>query len=47
MMDAKRRILAFLSRRRSASGGELRLHLGVSRQALSVHVRSLVEAGKG
>ena len=46
MMDAKRRILAFLSRRRSASGGELRLHLGVSRQALSVHVRSLVEAGK-
>ena len=45
-MDAKRRILAFLSRRRSVSGGELRSHLGVSRQALSVHVRSLVEAGK-
>ena len=46
MMDAKRRILAFLSRRRSASGGELRSHLGVSRQALSVHIRSLIEAGK-
>lgn len=45
-MDAKRRILAFLSRRRSASGSELRSHLGISRQALSVHVRSLTEAGK-
>lgn len=45
-MDAKRRILAHLSRRKSAAGGELRSHLGISRQALSVHVRSLVEAGK-
>ncbi len=45
-MDAKRRILAYLARRRSAAGGELRLHLGVSRQALSVHMRSLVAAGK-
>ncbi len=45
-MDAKRKILAYLARRRAASGGELRSHLGVSRQALSVHMRRLVEAGK-
>jgi DNA-binding transcriptional ArsR family regulator len=45
-VDAKRRILAYLARRRSAGGGELRSHLGVSRQALSVHMRSLVTAGK-
>lgn len=45
-MDTKRRILAYLARRRAASGGDLRSHLGVSRQALSVHVRSLVDAGK-
>ena len=45
-MDARSRILAYLARRNSASGGELRSHLGVSRQALSVHVRSLVDAGK-
>ena len=45
-MDAKHRILAFLSRRQSASGGELRSHLGISRQALSIHIRSLTEAGK-
>lgn len=45
-MDTKRRILAYLARRRSATGGDLRLHVGISRQALSIHVRSLVEAGK-
>ncbi|MBI2509227.1 MAG: DUF4325 domain-containing protein [Betaproteobacteria bacterium] len=45
-MDAKRKILAYLARRRSAIGRDLRSHLGVSRQALSIHVRSLVEAGK-
>ena len=45
-MDAKSKILAYLARRRSASGGDLRSHLGVSRQALSIHVRSLVDAGK-
>lgn len=45
-MDPKRKILAYLSRRDSATGGELRAHLGLSRQALSVHIRSLVEAGK-
>ena len=45
-MDAKRKILAYLTRRRSATGADLRSHLGVSRQALSIHVRSLVDAGK-
>src|SRR5574342_429289 len=45
-VDTVRRILAYLGRRRSATGRELRLHLGISRQALSVHVRRLVEAGK-
>ena len=41
-----RKILAYLARRQSATGGELRNHLGISRQALSVHVRKLVESGK-
>jgi biotin operon repressor/anti-sigma regulatory factor (Ser/Thr protein kinase) len=45
-MDAKREILAYLARRRSVTGGQLRSHLGVSRQALSIHVRDLVAAGK-
>lgn len=45
-MDPKRRILAYLRRRRSATGGELRAHLGLSRQALSVHIRSLIGAGE-
>jgi len=45
-VDTKRRILAYLARRRSAAGGDLRSHVGISRQALSIHVRSLVEAGK-
>ena len=45
-MDAKGKILAYLGRRRAASGGELRAHLGVSRQALSIHMQSLIEAGK-
>jgi len=45
-MDTKRKILAYLGRRSAATGGDLRAHLGISRQALSVHVRSLVEAGK-
>ena len=45
-MDAKRKILAYLARRRAATGGDLRSHLGISRQALSVHVRSLIETGK-
>jgi len=45
-VDAKRAILARLARRRSASGGELRERLGISRQALSVHLRALIDAGK-
>jgi DNA-binding MarR family transcriptional regulator len=45
-MDQKRKILAYLSRRGSASGGALRTHLGLSRQALSLHLRSLIETGQ-
>ncbi len=45
-MDPKRRIRAYLGRRPSATGGELRAHLGLSRQALSVHLRSLIGAGQ-
>lgn len=45
-MQAKRKILAYLARRASATGGELRTHLGISRQALSGHLRHLVEAGE-
>ena len=45
-MDPKRRILAYLGRRPSASGAQLRTHLGISRQALSVHLRPLVESGQ-
>jgi biotin operon repressor len=45
-VDVKRKILAYLSRRKSASGGELRAHLGLSRQALNIHLRRLVEDGK-
>jgi biotin operon repressor len=45
-MDAKRRILAYLGRRRAASGGDLRSHLGISRQALSVHMQGLIDARK-
>lgn len=43
-VDPKRKILAYLARRATASGGELRAHLAISRQALSVHLRRLVEA---
>jgi DNA-binding MarR family transcriptional regulator len=45
-MDARQKILAYLSRRTSATGGELRARLGITRQALSVHLRKLVEAGE-
>jgi biotin operon repressor/anti-sigma regulatory factor (Ser/Thr protein kinase) len=45
-VDAKRKILAYLASRGSASGAQLRSHLGVSRQALSMHIRALVAAGK-
>jgi biotin operon repressor/anti-sigma regulatory factor (Ser/Thr protein kinase) len=44
-MDPKSRILEFLSTTAMASGKELRELLGVSRQALSVHLRALIESG--
>ncbi|NOZ79297.1 MAG: DUF4325 domain-containing protein [Acidobacteria bacterium] len=45
-MSTTERILAYLSAHRSASGGELRTYLGISRQALNVHLRRLIESGK-
>ena len=45
-MNPRQRILSFLARRRSATGGELREHLQLSRQALSLHLRSLLAAHK-
>ncbi len=45
IMGAKQKILEFLSGRKSASGRELGEHLGISRQALNTHIRSLVESG--
>jgi len=44
-MDSKQKILEFLSGRDSASGRDLREHLGISRQALNVHIRALIESG--
>jgi biotin operon repressor/anti-sigma regulatory factor (Ser/Thr protein kinase) len=45
-VHVKRKILVYLSGRKSASGGELRAHLGLSRQALNIHLRRLVEDGQ-
>lgn len=45
-MDPKAKILAYLARRASATGGELRAQLGITRQALSVHLRGLIQAGR-
>ncbi len=45
-MDPKRRILVLLGRRPSATGGELRAELGLSRQALNLHLRGLIRAGE-
>ena len=45
-MDPKRSILAHLARRKSAGGAELRTRLGITRQALSIHLRALIDAGK-
>jgi anti-sigma regulatory factor (Ser/Thr protein kinase)/biotin operon repressor len=45
-MDAKRTILAFLAKRRGATGGELRAHLGITRQAMSPHLRALIREGR-
>lgn len=45
-MKPKQQILTFLSRRPSATGGELATHLRLSRQALSLHLRSLLADNK-
>jgi anti-sigma regulatory factor (Ser/Thr protein kinase) len=45
-MDPKQKILKFLSGTDAASGRELREHLGISRQALNVHLRNLIVSGR-
>lgn len=45
-MDPKRAILAYLAKRRSAPGRAVREHLGITRQALNVHMRELIRSGK-
>lgn len=45
-MEPKATLLAYLARHRSVSGRELREHLGVTRQALSLHMRELIRSGK-
>jgi DNA-binding transcriptional ArsR family regulator len=45
-VEAKKAILSYLARRRSAAGRELWEHLGVTRQALNVHLRALIGAGR-
>jgi anti-sigma regulatory factor (Ser/Thr protein kinase)/biotin operon repressor len=46
MGTARDRILRFLTAHRSATGRELREHLGISRQALSAQLRPLIQAGE-
>ncbi len=45
-MDAKEAILKYLGRHRSVRGRALREHLGITRQALNVHMRELIRSGK-
>lgn len=45
-MDAKPRILSHLSKSETATGFELRSLLGITRQALNVHLRTLIESGR-
>jgi anti-sigma regulatory factor (Ser/Thr protein kinase)/biotin operon repressor len=45
-MDPKRAILAYLARRRAVPARALREHLGITRQALNVHMRQLIRSGK-
>ena len=45
-MTIKRAILNYLSSRDMVSGRELWEHLGISRQALNVHMRELIRSGK-
>jgi anti-sigma regulatory factor (Ser/Thr protein kinase)/biotin operon repressor len=44
--DRKSTILAYLERHESCSGRELARHLGITRQALNLHLRKLVRAGR-
>jgi DNA-binding MarR family transcriptional regulator len=44
--EPKSRILAYLAKTDAAGGRELREHLGISRQALHIHLRELIESGE-
>jgi len=44
-MQPKQKILSGLARRRSATGPELGKLLGISRQAVNLHLRALIDAG--
>lgn len=44
-METKERILGYLARHPSARSSGLCEHLGITRQALNVHLRALIEAG--
>ena len=45
-MDKRAAILKFLTRAPEASGRELREHLRITRQALAVRLRGLIESGE-
>lgn len=45
-MKTRQKIVSYLSRRESATGKELREHLGISRQALNFHLRRLIASGE-
>ena len=45
-MNNRDKILDWLSKKREARGRELTAALGVSRQALNVHLRALVQQGR-
>jgi biotin operon repressor len=45
-MDRKRAILGYLARRPGSSGPAIARHLGITRQALNLHLRELIRAGR-
>lgn len=44
--STRREILSYLRSNGSSSGPELATHLGITRQAVSLHIRGLIDAGK-
>jgi biotin operon repressor len=45
-MEKKDRILAYLRKKGTAGGRELREHLGITRQALNKHITALIDSGE-